>query len=162
NGMKTVMFAQQTEFTRGVGRRTLFLSLAAFLLAGCQGQTEQEQAVAKIKKLGGTVRVDRDKTGNEWAMVELGGQAVSREGLAFLKRLPQLRSLTLSNMRVAEAGLDHLARLPKLRTLRLDNVEDADAALAQLHHFAQLRYLYLGNSQVSDAGLEHLRSLAQL
>jgi len=139
----------------------------------------QKQAVAAIKRVGGTT--EYDSQGNVDSVVIVGGIAVTDAdfehfhdlthlqslflivtpitdgGLAHLKGLTQLNILVLDNTRVSDAGLEHLNGLPQLESLFIDNAQVTDAGLQHLNHLNSLRLLYLRNTHVTDDGVKDLQ-----
>lgn len=107
---------------------------------------------------------------------------VTDAGLAHLKGLVNLESLSLYKTRVKGPGLAHLAGMKKLKSLYLGDVPFTDDLLGilvkadKLHaisraaksgtgrpaNLAEINSFSLADSQVTDAGLEHLRGLAGL
>jgi hypothetical protein len=87
---------------------------------------------------------------------------ITDAGLAHLRGLPQLRSLSLDSTSVTDAGLVHLRFLPELAELNLANTEITDAGLEYVGACAQLEDLDLSGTRVTDAGLVHLQSFRHL
>ena len=90
----------------------------------------QAEAVAAIKKLGGTVILD--KTSGEVAGVDLIGTQITDAGLVHLKDLTSLKDLYLDGSQITGAGLVHLKDLASLTTLGLDGTKITDAGLAEI------------------------------
>jgi hypothetical protein len=117
--------------------------LVAVVSSGCSAKpksgtkpkpkTEQEQAIAEIKKLGGTVTVD--KTSSDKAVIEVN----------------------LSETQVADAGLEHLKGLTQLQDLRLQWTEVTDAGLVHLNGLTKLKWLDMNATKVTDAGVKDLQ-----
>jgi hypothetical protein len=105
--------------------------------------SEQEQAVARIKKLGGKVEVDDKSPGKPVIRVDLHGTRVTDADLVHLTALTQLQKLNLGWTQVGDAGLEHLKDLTKLQRLVLDNTKVTDAGLRQLKGLTDLEYLNL-------------------
>ena len=95
----------------------------------------QQQVLAQVRNLGGTIST------------QSAGAIMVRIG---------------SNWKGGEAGLAHLRKLPNLQSLSLENSSLGDAALAELKSLAQLDRLYLGESQIKGAGLSHLKGLSSV
>jgi hypothetical protein len=113
-------------------------ALALLALAGAI-RADEAEAVAAVKKLGGTVlHVDNDPK-------------------------KPVRTVYLPGKKVTDADLRHLADLPQLRILKLDAATRiTDAGLKELAGLKQLTDLGLGSTQVTDAGLKHLAGLTEL
>ena len=128
-------------------------------LCGCAAkpQTEQDKAVAEIKKLGGNVTLD--EKGPDAAVIGaiLVGTKVTDAKLEHLKGLTQLQTLNLMGAKITDAGLAHLKGLTQLQTLTLDGTRVTDAGLAHLKGLTQLQQLYVGSTQVTDAGIDDLK-----
>lgn len=88
--------------------------------------------------------------------------------IAFLRRwLPpdyfdEVLQVHFRDAQLTDAGLAHLRRLTSLQTLSLGNVQDSDAVLAQLQWRTGMQQLFLGGSQVTDAAVVHLQGLTNL
>ena len=79
----------------------------------------QEQIVAEIRKLGGTVEIEESRPDRPVFGVSLAKTQVTRATLEQLKGLPSLGQLSLDNTQVTDAGvLDLKKALPKLRVNR--------------------------------------------
>jgi Leucine-rich repeat (LRR) protein len=87
---------------------------------------------------------------------------VTDAGLASLKGLTQLQDLDLSGNHITAAGLQHLKGLSQLEWLDLSETKTTDAGLVNLRELTQLDFLDLGNTQVTDAGLANLKGLTRL
>jgi hypothetical protein len=98
---------------------------------------------------------------------------LSDQGLAVLRRLPELRSLDLSrhpspyqihkNPRaLTDAALAHVEGLRRLRELSLSGTSITDAGLARLKSLSELEVLDLTDTHITDAGLRHLKGLKRL
>lgn len=82
-------------------------------------------------------------------------------GLAQLAKLPRLWYLNLWGD-YTDADLVHFKRIPSLRTLSLSHLPITDAGLRHLSGLAGLETLDLYGTQVTDAGLVHLKSMRSL
>jgi hypothetical protein len=83
---------------------------------------------------------------------------VTDEGLAMLRGMPALQSLSLVMTRVTDAGMPQLAGLRALQQLNLMWTHTGDAAIAALAGQTALTHFWSGNN-VSDAGLAMLHAL---
>jgi hypothetical protein len=102
-------------------------------------RADEADAVAALKKLGGTMlHADNDPK-------------------------KPVRSLYLPGNKVMDADLKHLAELSQLQVLKLDAATNVtDAGLKHLSSLKQLKDLGLGSTKVTDAGLRHLSGLKEL
>ncbi|MAR13487.1 MAG: hypothetical protein CL681_26380, partial [Blastopirellula sp.] len=93
---------------------------------------------------------------------------ISNEGLSHLKTLPHLRHIQIfhspriSRHTITDAGMKHLRGLPHLEGIQLTNARITDAGLGQLKGLRNLRYMGLEGTRITDAGLEHLQDLRHL
>jgi hypothetical protein len=119
-------------------------------------QARERHAVACLRNLGASVQVDgkRVTLGERWT----GGD----EGLAHLKRLTNLESLSLKRASVTNASLKHLKDATNLRSLKLDFVRIGDAGLKHLEGLTDLELLNLRGTAVTDAGLVRLKGMSKL
>ncbi len=115
----------------------MILPLGLLLVAACQraeppakqeadSSGTSEQAIAEIKKLGGTYELGRTyeiadpkSPGEPVLKVILDGTQVTDAGLVHLKGLTKLVRLDLQDTQVTDAGLVHLRGLTKLERLVL-------------------------------------------
>jgi hypothetical protein len=159
-------------------------SNAASLLAA-EPTTEEEKAIAEIKKLGGTVRIDEQSPDKPVIEVDLLnakdadaglehvkgftrlqcldlGSSTTDAGLENIKGMTTLLYLSLVNAKITDAGMEHLKGLTQLQTLNLYGTRLTDAGLEHLIGLTQLRTLVLNQTQVTDAGLKNIKGLLQL
>lgn len=118
-------------------------------------------ATTEIERLGGRV-TRRAQTGNALSDVHFTATALTDEGLAKTKSLPNLRMLALEITRITDAGLIHVAGQKSLEVLDLCGTRITGAGLVHLKELPNLQILMLRNTSVDDAGLVHLRGLANL
>jgi internalin A len=159
------------------------LLLIALLLGGCSS-TPEEQALATIEGVGGTVRSDAeghvisiDLSGtpvrdNTLAAIAVfphvqtinctNASRITGSGLAALRGLSQLETLYLVNTQLDDAGMEHIKHLTSLKTLQLGHTNITDAGMPALDSLTQLQTLSIANTAVSDAGLVQLRDLRKL
>src|SRR5581483_10298638 len=109
-----------------------FLALAALPACEAGQNIEVEKAVARIRRLQGTVETDDKAPGKPVVGVSLVACKVADDDLGVLAAFTQLQSLNLGLSSVTDAGLARLPKLGKLQTLELTSTEITDAGLAQL------------------------------
>ena len=122
----------------------------------------QKRAIAAIEILGGRVDEKREEPGEQLLMVYLDDSRVTDADLAGLRKLANLRNLSLGRTAITDAGLVHLQELTGLQKLSLEHTGVSDAGLAHLKSLTELESLNLGLTKVSDAGLVHLKGLTRL
>ena len=92
----------------------------------------------------------------------LSGKDINGEGLVYLKRLPELRSINLFHTRATDASLVHLQGL-QLSELTTPKCSWTDLGLKHwLAATDKPTRLTLGGWRITDAGLVHLKGLAKL
>jgi hypothetical protein len=89
--------------------------------------------------------------------LQLPKAPVTNRGVASLKRLKELRGLSLLGTRVDDDGMQHLLELKNLHTLNLDGCAVTDRALAVLGQIPQLRGLSVIGTKVTPDGVNKLR-----
>jgi WD40 repeat protein len=96
-------------------------------------------------------------------VLSLGGARITDAGLAHLKSITGLKSLTLSNMsQVTNVGLGHLAGMTGLTTLALNGTGVTGAGLAHLKGLTNLEFLWLNYMQLADDDLKHLAGMTRM
>lgn len=156
---------------------------AAVKLADLPEVTNEDSAVQALAKFGVTVETDGDghvqvldatDTGIgdaqlAWfahmpnlTIVQLGGTAVTDDGLASLKDKSTVEMLYLDRCDVTDNGLDHLAGLTNLQVLVLENSLVTGDGLAKLTPLTELRTLNLARCTLTDEQLKSLTELANL
>jgi hypothetical protein len=123
---------------------------------------EAREAVAEIRKLGGTVVRDYGAPG--WPVLEVDWHAstkVTDASLAHLPAMPGLHVLRLDFTAVTDAGLAHLKGLTELRELTLDHTQVTDAGLVHLKELSRLERLSLAHTALGNQGVEALKSLRE-
>jgi eukaryotic-like serine/threonine-protein kinase len=88
--------------------------------------------------------------------------AVTDAGMQHLNGLTGLEELLLDATRVSDAGLAHVRFLTTLKTLNLTNTLVTDEGLGQIESLNNLEALWLDGDHVTDAGLVHLKALKNL
>lgn len=172
-------------------RLSLFL-VASSLLAGFAGQTAAQQqtesaktasvdeVVALVESLGGGAMRDPEKPGQPILYLTFSGtpvpavatksgppRAVTNISDADLERLtklplPELVSLSFSNVGVTDAGLVHLSKIPKLSALGLSGPTFTDAGLVHLSKLPKLNTLVLSGTNFSDRSMAEVGKLDSL
>ena len=156
--------------------------LIAVLLVLCESSwtcaEETADAVAAIRKIGGTVR----PVGKEWAVdfhlrgrrltdkelvhvaalknvvwLNVSKTKITSSGLVHLKGLDKLRWLHLEMTKVGDKGIEHVAGLDKLEYLNLFGTKITDKALGKLARCKKLKQLYLWQTNVTDEGVASLQ-----
>ena len=97
---------------------------------------------------------------------------ITNDGIAVLKRLPNLRKLNIAHVQVTDAGLAHLKAIKTLESLRLLDRDITDAGLRHLAELLRLRELDLprphfidpnmNKNYYTDEGLKAISGLASL
>ena len=150
-------------------RTTVFFLILLIPLVGSSIRAEstttpamtQEQVVAEIKELGGTVV--RDGTGPNGAVVEVwvlasrSPKVVTDTQIKHFSELSHLKTLILTGTAASDAGLEHLKGLKELQFLGLSDTKVTDAGLEHLAGLAQLQYVDLKGSKVTEAGIKKLQ-----
>ena len=98
--------------------------------------TAQADAVAAIRKIGGSVRLDAKS-----------GEAISA---------------SLSSTEITDAGLQHVEHLTSLVILDLAGTQITDEGLVHLRGMTGLTTLNVASTQITDEGLKHLTGLTSL
>jgi hypothetical protein len=90
--------------------------------------------------------------------LDLEGTGVSDAGLAHLAKLARLQHLHLANMpQVTGKGIAQLRSLPDLESLSLDGKQFAEAGVESLRQLKNLKTLSLSNMQLSEADLDDIK-----
>lgn len=106
--------------------------------ASLAGAEFTDASLARLATLGANLR---------W--LDLGGTAITDDGLTHLTALPNLTRLHLPRTAVTDAGLPALAGLQELELLNLYGTTVTDAGLPSLAKLPRLRQLYLWQTQVT-------------
>lgn len=125
---------------------------------------EQEQAIAAIKNLGGSVKRDSKLAGNPVVEVDLCATKTTDGDLAHLKAFPQLRKVILTGHckereqnHLTDAGLKHLRDLHNLEELDLSwHRNITNVGIEHLEKLSKLRYVDLGATGVTKEGADRL------
>ena len=116
---------------------------------------EEQEAMAAIEKLGGTVESLGPGGGIN---VSFTDKTPTDAALVHLKRLTNLEWLSLGSTNVADADLVHVKGLTNLTNLYLYDTKITDAGLVHLNGLTSLKMLDLGGSEVTDEGVKKLRA----
>ena len=138
--------------------------LATMLTAGLlpHAAADEKEALAAIKKIGGTVR-QMASNRTDWKVeFHLGGRSLTDKDLAHVAALKDVASLNVRDTKVTSRGLVHLKGLTTLEWLPLERTGVDDEGIANLAGLVNLQYLNLYGTQITDKSLEHLASLKNL
>jgi hypothetical protein len=134
----------------------LVLAALNLLPSGLLAQgSEKDQALAEVKKLGGTVIQFPFS-------VSFDNKGVTDDDLAHLQKLPDLEGIYLRKCKITDKGLEKLAELTKMKFLYLNDTSVTDKGLESLKKMSKLEALSLMGTQVTDEGLVHLKGLTAL
>jgi Leucine-rich repeat (LRR) protein len=90
------------------------------------------------------------------------GSKINGDGLAVLKSLPALKSLSLNGTRITDKSLKHLLGLKNLTILLLNDTDVSDDGTATLALLTQLEWLYLNRTKVTDDSMQKFGDLREL
>ncbi len=88
--------------------------------------------------------------------LDLARTQVTDEGLASLRKMPNVTRLHLEKTGISDQALDHVAQLPNLEYLNLYGTSVTDAGIAKLARNQKLRKLFLWQTSATGAGVEKL------
>ena len=94
--------------------------------------------------------------------LSLEGSKIKGEGLAVLKSLPALKSLSLNRTKITDDSLRHLLVVKNLTILLLNDTDVSDEGTATLALIPRLEWLYLNRTRVTDASMKKLGDLGKL
>ncbi len=136
-----------------------FVLLIAVLVTGCSA-TPEEQALALIQGVGGSVRSDAE---GQVVSVDLSETPARDDALAAIAVFPHVQTINCTNAsRITGRGLAALGGLAELDTLYLAHTEVDDAGLRHIRHLKSLKTLQLGHTKITDVGMPALDSLTGL
>ena len=118
----------------------------------------QEQAVAEIKKCGGTVIRDGESSDGPVIEVTFDRKGSPDSCMEYVKELQQLRALNLSTTPVLDAGMAAVGDVHQLQSLNLNFTAVTDAGLEHLGTLKQLQTLFLFGTKVTGAGVRKLQT----
>jgi hypothetical protein len=113
-------------------RLLLVVLVCAWLVPGCGGKTETEQAIEVFKKLGGKVEIDENLPNKPVVMVDLRNTAITDDQLKNLKEMPQLQVLILDSTGISDAGLEPIKGCSQLQRIFLRKTRVSPAGLKDL------------------------------
>ena len=87
---------------------------------------------------------------------------ITDAGLVHLRKLDQLRNLTLNGLPITDEGLAVIENLPNLGGLYLSRTKVKGADLSRFKSLSKLAALYLDRSAVSDAAMNQLAGASNL
>lgn len=139
------------------------LVLVVVVLAAGASRADETEAVAALKKIGGTVLHADNNPAKPVRTLFLPGPKIQDADLKLVAKLTELEVLKLDAANnVTDAGLKELATLKNLQDLGLGSTKVTDAGLKELAGFKKLQKLNLNFTKVTDAGLKVLASLDKL
>ena len=95
--------------------------------------------------------------------LNLNSALINGVGLSYLRQLPFLNSVNLSNAEIFDADISkHIRALTKLERLGLRGTHITDEGLNCLRNLTKLQYLDLEGTHITDKGLTFLRNLPKL
>jgi Leucine-rich repeat (LRR) protein len=125
--------------------------------------SEDPKAIATLRKMGVTLIHDQgDSTRPVVAGMITTLVRETDEAIALLKKLPQLRELTMASVSLADGDLEHLKALKHLHTLHITFAVITDKDLEAIKDLKELRSLDLSNSELSTRAIERLKDLTGL
>jgi hypothetical protein len=136
------------------------LGLLAFSGVTRAGEAE---AIAALKKVGGTFIHVQNNPKKPVRSVYLPGRKVTDADLKYVAALPQIEVLKLdAATKITDAGLEELTGLKHLKDLGLGSTQVTDAGLQHVIVHKGLENLNLNFTKVTDAGAKDLAALTKL
>lgn len=99
---------------------------------------------------------------SEIVELDLKGARITKDGLAQLAHLPNLRSVNLTGCQILGAEWGGISTATQLENLILEKAAVNDASLAAIAPLVNLKALNLNHTRVTDAGFLHLTNLSRL
>ncbi len=87
---------------------------------------------------------------------------ITDAGLAHLRGLRRLETLSIEGPGLTDAGLAHLGGLKRLQSLQVRNCSITGPGLAALEGLTELRVLQLEGNPITDVGLPYIEGLSRL
>ena len=134
----------------------VIIGLIVLVSLSVQGCDRRQAAIAKVKKLGGTVEIDKEQPESVALTISLMDCDVKDSELGFLKDLSGLEALDLRNTKINGEGLIHLRGVTSLKKLLLHYCPITDAGARQIKELSSLTELDVGHSLISDTGLGYI------
>jgi hypothetical protein len=125
-------------------------------LSASEPELTQDQAIARIKKLGGRVHVLEQQLGKPVVGVWSLKRFTDRD-VPLLRDLATLVVLDLSESRITDKGLIRLKGLTSLEHLDLRDTPVTDKGLQILKCLTTLRLLDLTDTKVTDTGVKEFQ-----
>jgi hypothetical protein len=133
----------------------------------------QQQAVAAIKKAGGSVAYDWEWDRYDPNIVDATGTPRPRAprwiaacvGVDYVANVVHVNLVphrTRGSKLADDETLKHVGKLQHVESLWLNGTAISDAGLAHIRRLTRLRDLTIGDTQVTDAGLASLRGMTRL
>ncbi len=95
--------------------------------------------------------------------LQLGGQQVTDENLAYVGQMTGLEELSIFwSFQLTDKGISQLSGLKRLRILEIDNSRMTDVSLGTIGKLTNLEELRIGGVGFSDRGLAQLKGLTRL
>ncbi len=139
--------------------RTCSLLLAFLFLSSGFLRADDQEKIAAIRKVGGTVRIVE----NGWEVeFHLSGRSLTDDQLVHVARLRDVTSLNLKRTKITSAGLVHLKGMTSLQLLHLELTAVGDQGMEHLAGLKKLKYLNLYGTEVTDKTLSRLAGLKNL
>jgi Leucine rich repeat len=127
-----------------------------------QRTDSEKKAMAQVQKLGGLcLEIAQNDPHLEVSYLQKEAK-FSNDYLVPLKDLKGLVHLNLRGQDVTDEQIAYLKDLKDLTRLHLENTKITDKGLEQLKDLTNLEYLNLYGTAVTDKGLEHLEGMKKL
>ncbi len=128
------------------------------------GRIDRETAIKQIRRVGGSVTVDKGTPGEPVRSVRVThGDGFDDRAMACLTAFPELEMLHLHDAKITDASMEHLKTLRSLKWLTLPGTQVTDAGLVALKDLPNLERLGLGlRGNITDDGLNSLKDFPKL
>lgn len=128
------------------------------------GSLSQAQVAGLIERDGGRVEYDETAPGRPVVSVRLpvGPRSDTDILLQYVKGLPQLQTLSVSQTNVTDAGLREIQGLKHLEVLDLSRTNITDDGLENVKALTELRCLGINDTYITGAGFACLEGLTHL
>jgi hypothetical protein len=148
--------------TMSVARVTLHKLAARETKSGEQAREAllrfRKQIMNRLEAAGARFQFDGEKV----RAVYLDGVTDLSKALPYLREIPQLEEVSVSNKKFDDTGMVHLLPLKNLKWLNLWDSDISDESLKSFKNFPKLESVPMGRTRVTDAGLAHIAELTQL